>query len=159
MNRKPETFGASRHGERGVALILALSVMMVVTLSLILLEDTLNRNKETAEIAAARVQAEYACYGGAVRAAVNPPDGFSMYDYYGTRVRVTVLDPPVSVMQIMMSSNTGAKEGTIRLLQSEAASPTGDASAEAMWYYLVVETEHPEFWTSWPGILRQQPYE
>ena len=162
-NRKIKSFPAYptrglREVEKGTALILALAVLMIVTMMVGILEQTLQRDLEISQESATKVQADYACYGGAVRAAVKPPDQVTQYNYYGTGVEVTVSEPPLSLLQIMMDRNE-VSNGTIWMLRSEAASPSTDSSAESTWYYLVSETDRPVFWTSWPGVARSKPYE
>lgn len=143
--------------ENGTAMILALAVLMIVTMMVGILEQTMQRDLEVSQHSAAKVQADYACYGGAVRAAVQKPDQVTQYKYYGTEVEVTDFVPPLSLLQIMMDRNE-APTGDIRLLRSEATSPTEDSTAESTWYYFVSEKDRPVFWTSWPGIARSQPY-
>jgi len=138
-------------------MMIALAVLMIVTMMVGILEKAMEGNLSTSEEAATKIQADYACYGGAVRAASNLPDSFSQYDYYGTRVEVTVLNPPVSLLQIIMEGKE-TPAGSLRMLCAAAASPSKDSSAESTWYYLVSETDRPSIWTTWPGIARSQPY-
>ena len=137
---------------------------MVVTMGLSIAESTLTGSLEASRRAAGKVQADWACFGGVNSAAMNPPDSFARYDYYGTRVQVTVHDPPLSVLEDLLESagevlpasrETGQP---VRMYCAVAASPTLESSSDATWYFIVNESKPPKIWASWPGLERSQPY-
>jgi hypothetical protein len=142
---------------RGVAMILALAVLMVVTLTVGILEEGIDRSLGFGEESIAKVRAEYAAYGGAVRAAANPPDAFTSFDYLGTRVDVTLSNPPVSLMEILISKTSIASgtdspfEGNLRMMTSVVATPGEATASESTWRYLLIDAERPTLWTAWPG--------
>jgi hypothetical protein len=152
-------------GRKGYALLLSLAAMLVVTLSLSILENTLERSRDSSELSIGKVQADWACYGAVVRAAANPPDALTRYEYYGTRVQVTVHEPPIALFEIMLDRPAAASmiksssEGDIRMYCAVAAAPSKNSSAEATWYFVVKQSIPPVIWTSWPGQVRKDPYQ
>ncbi len=150
--------------ERGYALLLALGVMMMVTLGLTIAEKTLTGSLETSRRAAGKVQADWACYGAAHRAAWHPSDSLSLFEYYGTRVQVTVHDPPLPLLGELLEiagpikPTTGGNSEAVRMYCAVAASPSLGSTAEATWYFIVTESGYPKVWASWPGLERSQPY-
>jgi len=154
----PTFVAGSLTTRRGFALILVLGVMMSVTLTIAVMEKLQAHSLHRSRLSLFQVQADYACYGAAVQASMNPPDTSTYYPYYGTNVQVLVLDPPVSLLKIMLDRGGEPAKGKLQMVCAQAATPTGDGEVGAIWYYLINETNRPEIWTSWPGILRQQPY-
>jgi len=154
----------SRPAERGYALVFAVGVMVVVTLVLTIAEKTLQENLETSRRSEGKVQADWACYGAVHRAAWNPPNTLALIEYYGTRVQVTVHDPPLPLVGELLEISRPAASAMsetgkpIRLYCAVAASPTLGSTAEATWYFLMTESGHPRVWASWPGLERSQPY-
>jgi hypothetical protein len=150
--------------ERGYALVLVLGVMMVVTLGLFITEKTLSESLEISRRSAGRVQADWACYGAVHRAAWNPSDSLALYEYYGTRVQVTVHDPPLPLIEELMESAgpvqpaSGETSEAVHMYCTVAASPTLGSTAEATWYFVLTESGRPKIWASWPGLERSQPY-
>jgi hypothetical protein len=136
----------------------------MLTLILSILENSLNSSMDQAQYAVSKVQADWACYGGAIRAAMNPPDSLTRFDYYGTRVQVTVHDPPLPLLTSMLELSdqteilTSTQTESIHLYCTVAASPSLDSSSESTWYFLIRETKPPEIWTSWRGLERSEPY-
>lgn len=159
-------FNRARKLESGYAMILAIASMAVVTISLALYENSLLASLDASKQASGKVQADWACYGSAVRAAASPPDALTRYDYYGTRVQLTVHDPPLSLLHILLESAgseitapTAEVEG-LRMFCAVAAAPTPDSSsAESTWYFLIQDATHPIIAAAWPGIERNNPYE
>lgn len=150
--------------EQGYALLLALGIMMVVTLGLTIAEKTLQESLETSRRAAGKVQADWACYGAVHRAALRPSDSLTRFEYFGTRVQVTVHDPPLPLIEKLLevsgpvSQITRETDEPVRLYCAVAASPTLGSTAEATWYFLMTESGQPRVWASWPGLERNQPY-
>ncbi len=150
--------------QQGYALLLALGIMMVVTLGLTITERTLRESLETSRRAAGKVQADWACYGAVHRAVLNPSDALTRFEYYGTRVQVTVHDPPLPLIEKLLevsgpvSPITRETDEPVRLYCAVAASPTLNSTAEATWYFLMTDSGQPRVWASWPGLERNQPY-
>lgn len=146
----------SRRSDQGFALMLALAVLMVMTLTIAIMEGLIVESWKSSKNSIAKVRADWACHGAVVQAAASPPDSISRYAYAGTDVNVTVHNPPISLMEILMDDqlNPGQTpiEGTLRVLCAEAQSPARDTIALAKWCYLVTETDRPEIRTSWPGV-------
>lgn len=156
-----------RSSRDGYALMLALGVMLILSLSTALLDRTIQHSLEVSRLAATRVQADYACLG-ATHQAVQDQLGAAprMYEYYGTRVQVTVHQPPRKVLEDVLKSQIGSATSTLApnpanlaMYCAIAASPSADSSAESTWYYVIHSAPDPEIWASWPGIERQQPYQ
>jgi hypothetical protein len=78
------------------------------------------------------------------------------FSYAGTDVNITVHNPPMSVMEIMMEPAVNPEqtpvEGTFRMLCAEAQSPARETLSLVKWCYVIRETDHPEIWTSWPSV-------
>ncbi len=157
-NRK--TFMASGllfQRRKGFALVLALSVLMVVTLMVSIMEGILVESWKSSKNSTAKVRADWACYGAVVQAAASPPDSVTRYSYAGTDVDITVHNPPLSVMEIVMDPTVNPDqtpvEGTFRMLCAEAQSPSQETTALVKWCYVIRETDRPEIWTSWPSVF------
>ena len=146
-----------RRGDRAFALMLALSVLMVVTLMVTIMEGILAESWKSSKNSVAKVRADWACYGAVVQAAASPPDSITRFTYGGTDVNITVHNPPLSMMDIMTNPDVNPDqapvEGTFRMLCAEASSPSRESLSLVKWCYLVRETDHPEIWASWPGVF------
>lgn len=154
----------TRHGQRGYALLLAMGVMLMVTLGLSITEKTLSDSLAESRRAAGKVQADWACFGAVNQAAWEQTESLVMYTYYGTRVQVTVHDPPLVLVGELLevagrvSQATGETDEPIRMYCTVAATTAFDSPVEATWYFLVRDSGRPQIWASWPGLERNQPY-
>jgi len=130
---------------------------MVVTLMIAIMEGILVESWKSSKNSIAKVRGDWACHGAVVQAAASPPDSVTRYTYGGTDVNITVQNPPLSLMEILMDPNLNpeqaAPEGTFRMLCAEAESPDRETMALVKWCYLIRETDRPEIWTSWPGVF------
>jgi len=137
--------------------MLALSVLMVVTLMVAIMEGILVESWKSSKNSIAKVRADWACYGAVVQAAAAPPDSVTRYTYAGTDVNITVHDPPMSMMEILMNPEANPDEppveGTVRMMCAEAASPSEETVSLVKWCYLIRETYLPEFRAPWPGVF------
>lgn len=152
------------HSERGYALLLAMGVLLMVTLCLTITERTLSESLAESRRAAGKVQADWACFGAANQAAWQQPDSLVMYTYFGTRVQVTVHDPPLALVEELLEVSGPAGQASseadapIRMYCAVAATTAFDTPVEATWYFVVRDSERPQIWASWPGLERNQPY-
>ncbi len=146
--------------QKGFALILALSVLMIVTLMVSIMEGILVESWKSSKNSIAKVRADWGCYGAVVQSAGSPPDSVTRYTYGGTDVGITVQNPPLSLMEILMDQAVNPEqepiEGTFRMLCAEAQSPARDTVALVKWCYLIRETDRTEIWASWPGVFGLQ---
>ena len=150
------TSSETKVSQKGIALILTLSVLMIITLMISIMEGIQVESWKSSKNSIANVRADWACYGAVVQAAASPPDSVTRYTYGGTDVDITVHDPPLSLIELTLDhpADTNAPvEGTFRVLCAEARSPARDTTALVKWCYLVQDNDRPEIRASWPEVF------